>query len=119
MPRIIRFGIAGVIATGVHVSVAWSVFNWLVRDSTVANVAAFVIANIVSFLLQTLWSFSSRPTVARFLRFATVSIAGFLAAALIPLLCGRETIWLPTFAVVLCIPALSYVLHARWTYQTV
>jgi putative flippase GtrA len=117
MPRIVRFGIAGVIATGVHVSVAWSVFNWLVRDSTVANVAAFLIANIVSFLLQTLWSFSARPSVARFLRFATVSIGGFLAAALIPMLCGRQTIWLPTFAVVICIPALSYVLHARWTYQ--
>ncbi|MEM5328133.1 GtrA family protein [Paraburkholderia sp. JHI2823] len=117
MPRIVRFGIAGLIATGVHVLIAWSVFSWLVRDSTVANVAAFLIANIVSYLLQTLWSFSSRPTVARFLRFATVSIAGFLAATLIPLLCGRQTIWLPTFAVVICIPALSYFLHARWTYQ--
>jgi putative flippase GtrA len=117
MPRIVRFGIAGVIATGVHVSVAWSVFNWLVRDSTVANVAAFLIANIVSFLLQTLWSFSARPSVARFLRFAAVSIGGFLAAALIPSLCGRQSLWLPTIAVVICIPALSYVLHARWTYQ--
>jgi putative flippase GtrA len=117
MPRIVRFALAGGVATLVHVSVAWSVFNWLVRDSTVANVAAFVVANIVSFLLQTLWSFSSRPTVARFLRFGTVSIAGFLASALIPLVCGRQSLWVPTFAVVACIPALSYVMHARWTYQ--
>ncbi|QBQ98321.1 GtrA family protein [Paraburkholderia pallida] len=117
MPRIIRFGIAGAIATGVHVSVAWFVFNWLVRDSTVANVVAFVVTNVVSFLLQTLWSFSSRPTVARFLRFATVSIAGFVTAALIPLVCGRQALWLPTIAVVICVPAVSYVAHARWTYQ--
>ncbi|MEX4005361.1 GtrA family protein [Paraburkholderia sp. EG285A] len=117
MPRIIRFGISGAIATGIHVSVAWSVFNWLVRDSTVANIAAFVIANIVAFVLQTRWSFSSRPTVTRFLRFATVSVAGFLAAALIPLLCGRQSLWLPTLAVVICIPAVSYILHARWTYH--
>ncbi|CAG9245482.1 Putative flippase GtrA (Transmembrane translocase of bactoprenol-linked glucose) [Paraburkholderia unamae] len=117
MPRIIRFGMVGVMATGVHVSVAWSVFNWLVRDATIANVAAFVVANIVSFLMQTLWSFSSRPSVARFSRFATVSAAGFLAAATIPWVCGRQAIWLPTVAVVVCIPALSYVLHARWTYR--
>lgn len=117
MPRIIRFAIAGGVATLVHVSVAWAVFNGLVRDSTVANVAAFIVANLVSFLLQTLWSFSARPTVARFLRFGTVSIAGFLAAALVPLIVGRQNLWLPTFAVIVCIPALSYVLHARWTYR--
>lgn len=117
MPRIIRFGVVGVMATGVHVSVAWVIFNWLVRDATIANVTAFVVANVVSFLLQTLWSFSARPSVARFLRFATVSIAGLLTAGLIPLVCGRQTFWLPTFAIVVCIPAVSYVLHARWTYR--
>ncbi|RQH08373.1 GtrA family protein [Paraburkholderia dinghuensis] len=117
MPRIIRFVLAGGVATLVHVSVAWLVFNWLIRDSTVANVAAFVVANVVSFLLQTLWSFSSRPTVTRFLRFGTVSIGGFLIAALVPLLCGRQNLWLPTIAVVVCIPALSYVMHARWTFR--
>jgi putative flippase GtrA len=117
MPRIIRFAIAGGVATLVHVSVAWTVFNWLVRDSTVANVAAFVVANVVSFLLQTLWSFSSRPSVARFLRFGTVSIGGFLVSALVPLIVGRQHLWLPTLVVVVCIPALSYVMHARWTYR--
>lgn len=116
MPRIIRFGSAGAVATGVQVSAVWSVFNWLVRDSTVANVTAFVIANVVSFLSQALWSFSSRPSIARFVYFPPVSTGGFLVGALVPLLWGRHVLWLPNFAVVICIPALSYVLHARWTY---
>ncbi|WP_028226039.1 GtrA family protein [Paraburkholderia ferrariae] len=116
-PRIVRFIVSGGVATGVHVSVAWCVFEWIVRDSTVANVTAFVVANVVSFLLQTLWSFSSQPTFARFLRFGAVSLGGFLVAALIPLACGRQNMWLPTLAVVVCIPAVSYVMHSRWTYR--
>lgn len=117
MRRLIRFGISGGAATGVHVCVAWSIFNWVMRDSTVANVAAFVIANLVSYMLNTVWSFSSRPTMGRFVRFASVSGAGFLIAALVPLAFGRQDIWLPTLAVVVCVPVLSYFLHTRWTYR--
>lgn len=117
MPRITKFGIAGGNATAVHVSVPWSVFNWLLRDATVASVAAFAIANFVSFQLQTLWSFFSRTSVMRLLRFATRSISGLLAAGLIPFVCGRGTLRLPTLGVVICIGALSFVLRARRTYR--
>jgi putative flippase GtrA len=117
MPRLFRFAIVGGIATCVHLSTAWMVFNWFTRDSTVANIVAFVVANIVSFLLQTLWSFSSKPTLARFLRFGAVSTIGFSTSALVPSIFGRQHLWAPTIIVVCCIPVFSYIAHARWTYR--
>lgn len=117
MPRLLRFVIVGGIATCVHLSVAWLVFNWVTRDSTIANIAAFIVANIVSFLLQTLWSFSSKPTVARFVRFGAVSTVGFATAAVVPTIFGRQHLWAPTIIVVCCIPVFSYIAHARWTYR--
>jgi putative flippase GtrA len=117
MPRLFRFAIVGGIATGVHLSIAWAVFNWLTRDSTIANIVAFIVANIVSFLLQTLWSFSSKPTLARFLRFGAVSTIGFGTSAVVPLIVGRQHLWVPTIIVVCCIPVFSYIAHARWTYR--
>lgn len=117
MPRILRFAIAGGIATCTHLSVAWLVFNGCVADSAIANVAGFIVANIVSFLLQTHWSFSSKPTLANFSRFSVVSSAGFGISVLVPLLVGRQHLWLPTLIVVCCIPVCSYIAHARWTYR--
>ncbi|MGF6855420.1 GtrA family protein [Paraburkholderia sp. CI3] len=117
MPRIIRFAIAGVVATCTHLCVAWLVFNRLIADSAIANLAGFVLANVVSFLLQTLWSFSSRPTFSNFSRFCVVSSAGFGVSALVPLLVGRQHLWAPTLIVACCIPVCSYIAHARWTYR--
>lgn len=118
MPRLFRFAIVGGIATCVHLSMAWLVFNWVVRDSTMANIVAFVVANVVSFLLQTLWSFSSKPTLARFVRFCAVSTIGFSTSALVPSIFGRQHLWAPTIIVVCCIPVFSYIAHARWTYRS-
>jgi putative flippase GtrA len=117
MPRILRFAIAGSIATCTHLSIAWLVFNRYIADSAMANLAGFVVANFVSFLLQTLWSFSSRPTLVNFSRFSIVSATGFGISVLVPLLIGRQHLWAPTLMVVCCIPVSSYIVHTHWTYR--
>lgn len=116
MPRVVRFGVAGGVAIDDRLSIASAIFSWLVRGAAAATLAAFVAAN-VSFLLQPLRSLSSRPTVVRFLRAATVSTSGFLVAAVPPLVCGRRTNWLLTFAAVVCVFVRSYGLPAESTSQ--
>lgn len=114
MPGIVGFRIDEVIAIDVHVSVASAAFKRLVSYT---SVAAGAVDNLVSLLLQTLWSVFARLSVECLLRVATVSIACFQAAALIPLICGRQTLCLPTFAFGIYVPALSKIWQLGWFYQ--
>ncbi|TDQ92394.1 hypothetical protein C7412_112170 [Paraburkholderia silvatlantica] len=106
MPRVVRFGVAGVLAIGDGASIAWAECKGLGRG-----------AARVSFRPSPLCCVSSRPNVARFLRVATVSIGGCLAAALTPSICGRRTNWPLTFAPVVSMAVPSCGLPARWAYQ--
>ncbi|WP_233880477.1 hypothetical protein [Paraburkholderia flagellata] len=116
MPRVVRFGVAGIVAIDDRLSIASAIFSWLVRGAAAATLATLDAAN-VSFLLQPLSSFSSRPTAVHFLRVraATVSTSDFLVTAAPPLVCGRRTNWLLTFTPIVCIFVRSSGLPAKST----
>ncbi|MFO1199831.1 MAG: GtrA family protein [Burkholderiaceae bacterium] len=74
----LRFGVVGAAATGVHVSVALSLFLKTGAGIWLANVAGFLAAAGVSLLGQHRWVFgSSRPLRATALPFLAVAAAGF------------------------------------------
>lgn len=116
--KIIRFSISGIVATAVHFSVAWMVFHLIAPQASIANAVAFVVANIVSYVLHTLWTFSSRMAGPQFLRFVVVSGVGFALSVGIPLVIGPEHFWLSTIPVLVAVPASSFLLHNFWTFRS-
>ena len=115
----LRFGTTGLLATGLHVSVAVSVIKYVLPAPVMANGAAFVVATIFSYLLNTKWSFA-RPLHGRnLLRFCVVSFAGLLLAMLVSGAAerwGLHYMW-GIFFVVLTVPPVTFWLHRSWTYS--
>lgn len=116
--RVFRFGITGVMVTGVHVLVAGALLGFAGFGGALSNGIAFWVATAVSWVAHTTWSFSSRLSVGRSLRFVTVSLIG--CAVAMSVAGAAESAGLPAWAgivfVVMSVPPLTFVLHNFWTY---
>lgn len=119
LARLVRFGVSGVIATGIHVAVATPLIYLVHASQVSANGIAFVIANIGSYLLNTLWSFDARLTRDSYLRFLAVSLLGLLLTLMIS--AGAQAVdanyWLGLVAILSVVPAVTFALHRCWTYR--
>src|SRR5512140_3417636 len=72
--RACRFGLTGVVSTGVHVLIATLGIAWLGLSAVIGNATAFAAATVASYCINTRWSFS-RPLGAQSLaRFAVVAL---------------------------------------------
>ncbi len=117
--RLFRFGVSGVIATGIHVAVATPLIYLLHASQVGANGVAFVVANVASYLLNTLWSFGATPTRDSYLRFLIVSLLGL--AMTLGISAGAQALgfgyWAGLAAILSVVPVVTFVLHRTWTYR--
>jgi putative flippase GtrA len=115
----LRFGISGLLATGVHVLVAVVFIRTVWPAPSIANGVAFVVATIFSYLINTTWSFSSPWHGRNLLRFCVVSCVGLVLAMMISGAAqhyGLHYLW-GIFLVVLSVPPVTFLLHSFWTYR--
>lgn len=109
----------GLFVTALHAVVAVLFIHFVMPMPPLANGVAFAVATVVSYLINTTWSFSARLHGRTLLRFMMVSAAGFLLAMFVA--------WAAQFAglnyllgigaVALTLPAFTFVLHNFWTYR--
>jgi putative flippase GtrA len=115
-----RFGITGLIATGIHVAVAVALIAWLHMPPYVANPIAFLTATGFSYAANTLWSFSSRMDHRTLRRYACVALFGFIATTAIA--AAAEAAHLDYRVGILLVIALvtpaTFALHNLWTYRS-
>jgi putative flippase GtrA len=115
--RILRFAVSGCVSTGTHVVVAL-LLGRLGIGSGLANGGAFCVALVVSWFLNTVWTFGQAPSRAQLVRFALVSLVGLAAtmaiAEAVRALGGADLMGIAV--VVLVVPVVTFLLHSRWTY---
>ncbi|SPA39687.1 putative membrane component, GtrA-like protein [Cupriavidus taiwanensis] len=114
-----RFLLSGATSTGVHVAITATLINALEASPVAANCIAFVCATACSYLLNTLWSFSSRLRHRTLRRFAGVSLLGLALTVGISWTAQRlgASYWTGLAGVVLTVPVFTYLLHRAWTYR--
>ncbi|PZX30668.1 putative membrane component, GtrA-like protein [Cupriavidus phytorum] len=114
-----RFLFSGATSTGVHVAITATLINALDASPVAANCVAFVCATACSYLLNTLWSFSSRLRHRTLRRFAGVSLLGLALTVGISWTAQRlgASYWAGLAGVVLTVPVFTYLLHRVWTYR--
>lgn len=121
-----RFGVTGLANTGIHALVAVLCLEgfflgmpWLVAGPVVANGVAFIVATMFSYVVNTVWSFSTSINRKNFQRFFVVAVIGLVAAMGLARL--AELIGLaPLGGVVLVVcvmPLVNFGLHSFWTYR--
>ncbi len=124
--RGLRFGVTGVANTGIHALVAVLCLEGfflgvpaLVAGPVVANGVAFVVATAFSYVVNTLWSFSTQMSRRNLQRFLVVAVIGLFAAMALARL--AELVGLPplgSVVLVVCVmPFVNFGLHAFWTYR--
>ncbi|GLQ53711.1 GtrA family protein [Devosia nitrariae] len=115
--RIARFAAAGLISTGTHIAVALSL-TYLGWGPGLANGCAFCVALLVSWYLNTVWTFGQSPARAQFARYTAVSALGLVATVAIAELVRTAggTDLMGIAVVVLLVPVMTYSLHAIWTF---
>lgn len=113
-----RFALTGLMATVVHVAVAVTLIEGLRLHPAVANGAAFLLSNFLSFFINTLWSFQARLSLYVWLRFITVSAAAWVLTMAIAWCVERAGghYLLGITAVVTVVPLLSFAAHRLFTY---
>ncbi|CAI8903264.1 Sugar translocase [Pseudomonas sp. IT-347P] len=117
--RGLRFAVTGLFVTALHALVAVLFINFIVAQPPLANGVAFAVATVVSYVINTTWSFSARLHGRTLLRFLLVSVAGFFLAMFVAWaaqVAGLHYL-LGIVAVALTIPAFTFVLHNFWTYR--
>ena len=117
--RASRFGVTGVLTTLVHIMVAVVMVNGLAATSVQANGTAFVVATVFSYVVNTLWSFSSSLHGRNLLKYCVVAGVGFLVAVSVSKmaeLAGLSYLWGTAF-VVMTVPPVNFVMHHFWTYR--
>ena len=117
--RGLRFAVTGLFVTALHALVAVLFINFVAPQPPLANGVAFTVATVVSYVINTTWSFSARLHGRTLLRFLSVSACGFLLAMFVAWaaqMAGLNYL-LGIVAVALTIPAFTFVLHNFWTYR--
>lgn len=117
--RALRFGVSGLLATGLHVVIAMALIQNVSTAPSIANGVAFAMATIFSYLINTTWSFSSPLHGRNLLRFCVVACVGLVLAMIISGAAqhyGLHYMW-GIFFVVLTVPPVTFLLHSFWTYR--
>lgn len=117
--RGLRFAVTGLFVTALHALIAVLFINFVAPQTPLANGVAFAVATVVSYVINTTWSFSARLHGRTLARFMLVSFGGFLLAMFVAWaaqLAGLHYL-LGIGAVALIIPAFTFVLHNFWTYR--
>jgi putative flippase GtrA len=114
-----RFGIAGLLVTGLHSIIAAGLIETILPRPALANGIAFVTATACSYLLNTYWSFSRTPAPANLLRFLGVSLLGLAVAMSVAGLAAANGLpyWAGIICVVITVPPITFLLHNYWTYR--
>ncbi len=117
--RGLRFAVTGLFVTALHALVAVFFINFVSPQPPLANGVAFAVATVVSYVINTTWSFSARLHGKTLLRFLLVSEGGFFLAMFVAWaaqMAGLHYL-LGIVSVALTIPAFTFVLHNFWTYR--
>jgi len=113
-----RYVISGLFMTTLHVVIAACFIRFFLVIPPLANGLAFVLVTLCSYLVNTIWIFSSQPNKTTFIRFFMISLIGLFVAVMISAICEHFNLhYLYGIGLIACIvPPLTFLLNFFWTY---
>lgn len=114
-----RFALVGAAATLIHVMVTAGLIEWVGVYPGIANGAAFIAANLASYVANTCWSFEARMRLGNWGRFLAVSFAAWVLTVIIASAVSEVGghYLLGIALVIALVPALTFVAHQKYTYR--
>lgn len=118
-PALARFVSTGIIATSTHTVIVLALVHWHGWAAGGANFAAFILATLVSYVLNSWWTFSASMTRRNAGRFVLVATSCATLAAVLADVAARfgyGTLVGIALVVIVTTP-ISFFLHKNWTYH--
>lgn len=117
--RFLRFCVVGVANTLLHLAVVYTLVEVLGLLPTMANVLAFIVANLFSFLVNSRWTFQQAAGLQRYSRFLVVSLTGLVLSWLCVALAGQLGVhyMLGVIASVGAVAVSGYLLNRRFVFR--
>ena len=116
-----RFVVTGVLATALHALTVVAMVTLMTPapSQVVANGAAFVLANVFSYVTNSLWSFAAPLHGKNYAKFLAVSGIGFVGTLLVAWVAeGLGLTPAAGIALVVCVMTpISFTLHRSWTFR--
>ena len=114
--QVVRFNASGALVTALHLGAVWVSVRGFGWSLLVANVVAFIVANTVSYFLQSRWTFRLRPQTRHRWYAAsliTLVLAGGVGRVADVFMPGSRIAWI---VVVIPITITSYLLMRFWVF---
>lgn len=115
--QIAKYGLFGIIATLIHLVTAWSLVYLFDSSFFYANLSAFLLAFISSYIFQTLYVFESHFEINKLVKFFLVQFGVFLLSYAATNLFLLTNQYLQTLLLVVIMPLLSFFVHKLWTFK--
>lgn len=118
--RFASFGLAGLIATLVHIAIFSALIEWHGLSAVAASVPAFLLAMLVSYSANRRWTFKAHPAQCLPLaRYAVVSLLGLglnmsITYFMVDVLSYGAGVALAT--IILLVPPVIFMLNKTWTF---
>ena len=120
MGQIARFGVVGIIATAIHVIVAYLVQQSGVAEQ-LANFTGFLGAAVFSFFGNLLFTFRAKGSIRDYIkRFAVVSGSNYVASAGLIFVLTQQLGFpfeVSLLGMILTIPAISFLVQKLWVFK--
>lgn len=118
-PKFLRFFIGGIFVTCIYISIAFLIQQYFFSNLSIANALAFIVANVSSYLIHTVWSFSEVIKKKNLLRFYIVTLGAFILAILIPLIgqYSQMNYLVINICTAIIISIFTFLSHLFWTYK--
>jgi putative flippase GtrA len=115
----LRFVLAGIASTALHVAIASSLIELGGSHAGTANGIAFTVATLASYVSNSIWTFQAPLAGGSLVRFVVVALAGLVMTVAITsaIQSAGYHYLVGIAAVVLTVPALSFLSHRLWTYR--
>lgn len=117
--QLVRFAVVGVLNTALHLAVVAILTQLFGASQLIANSVAYLAASSFSFVVNSIWSFQTRPQAHRYIRFQVVGLLGLAVCAFFGYL-GDTFGWHYVIAVLLsgCVlPLITFLAHRFYTYS--
>lgn len=122
LPRIVRFGAAGLVATLCYFVLANSFAAWDGMSPVSASLAAYLASLAVSYLLQSRFTFGvKQDSAAQMSRFVVTSLAGLGLSWVITYVTVTWLSWpflAATVLICILIPIANYFVFKGWVFAT-
>lgn len=118
--EIARFGLVGIAATLVHAAILSLLIEWFALPVQLANISAFVVAFLVSYLGHHRWTFASdaghKEAASKFLLTAIIGfVANVMIMELVVVQLGYHYL-IGFLCVVFSVPPATYVISRLWIF---